>query len=71
MAASRIDPGLHIARVGDLDHTAELLDLVKTRAIDGKAVVYPHRCSNEILRVASWRASDEQRYLELSSSQEQ
>lgn len=71
IAAGQIDPGLHIARVGDLDHAVELLELVKARAIEGKAVVYPHRPAKEILSVASWTARDEQRYLHSTTSREQ
>ena len=71
MAAGQIDPGMHIARIGDLSHAIELLELVRTRAIEGKAVVYPHRPADEILSVASWTARDEQSYLKLTASQEQ
>jgi L-iditol 2-dehydrogenase len=71
MADGKIDPGQHIARIGDLDHAIELLELVKSRTIDGKAVVYPHRPSNQILGVASWGARDEESYLKLAGSQHQ
>jgi len=70
-AAGQIDPGLHIARIGDLSHAIELLELIRARVIEGKAVVYPHRPANEILSVASWTARDEQSYLKLTASQEQ
>lgn len=63
MAAGEIDPALHITRVGDLSHAAELLELVKAREIDGKAVVYPHRPANEILAVDSWTAENERDYV--------
>ncbi|MGQ9584625.1 MAG: zinc-binding dehydrogenase [Anaerolineae bacterium] len=63
MAAGEIEAGKHISRIGDLNHAVELLELVKTQRIDGKAVVYPHRRSAEILSVASWSAEDEQSYL--------
>ena len=63
MAAHEIDAGDHIARVGDLSHTADFLQMIKAQAIDGKAVVYPHRPTNEILSVKSWSAQDEQSYL--------
>ena len=68
MSAGQVDPGQHIARVGDLSHAVELLELVKSRVIDGKAVVYPHRPAGETLRVTSWTASDERNYLQLPSS---
>ena len=43
MAAAEIDAGDHIARIGDLAHAAEFLQMIKAQSIDGKAVVYPHR----------------------------
>ena len=63
MAAGEIDAGDHIARVGDLAHAADFLKMIKAQAIDGKAVVYPHRPSAEIRTVKSWTAQDEQDYL--------
>jgi len=63
MAAREIDAGDHIARIGDLAHAPEFLQMVKAQAIDGKAVVYPHRPAKEILAVKSWSAQDEQKYL--------
>ena len=41
MAAREIDAGDHIARIGDLAHTADFLEMIKAQVIDGKAVVYP------------------------------
>jgi threonine dehydrogenase-like Zn-dependent dehydrogenase len=64
MAAREIDAGDHIARIGDLAHAAEFLQMIKAQAIDGKAVVYPHRPSDEIRSVKSWTAEDEQAYLQ-------
>jgi L-iditol 2-dehydrogenase len=64
MAAHEIDAGDHIARIGDLAHTADFLQMIKAAAIDGKAVVYPHRRSGEIRTVKSWTAKDEQDYLQ-------
>ena len=48
MAAREIDAGDHIARIGDLAHTADFLEMIKAQVIDGKAVVYPHRRTSEI-----------------------
>jgi threonine dehydrogenase-like Zn-dependent dehydrogenase len=64
MAAREIDAGDHIARIGDLAHAAEFLQMIKAQAIDGKAVVYPHRSANQIMAVKSWTAQDEQDYLQ-------
>ena len=64
MAAREIDAGDHIARIGDLSHTDDFLQMIKAQAIDGKAVVYPHRRTGEIRTVKSWTAKDEQDYLQ-------
>jgi threonine dehydrogenase-like Zn-dependent dehydrogenase len=64
MATHEIDAGDHIARIGDLAHAAEFLQMIKAQSIDGKAVVYPHRPSSEIRSVRSWTAQDEQTYLQ-------
>ena len=63
MAVREIDAGDHIARIGDLAHAPEFLQMIKAQTIDGKAVVYPHRPSGEIRSVKSWTAGDEQDYL--------
>jgi L-iditol 2-dehydrogenase len=63
MAAREIDAGDHIARIGDLAHAADFLQMIKAQAIDGKAVVYPHRPSAEIRSVKSWTAQDEEQWL--------
>jgi threonine dehydrogenase-like Zn-dependent dehydrogenase len=64
MAGAEIDAGDHIARIGDLSHTADFLNMIKAQAIDGKAVVYPHRPTSEIRSVKSWTAADERAYLQ-------
>ncbi len=64
MAAGEINAGDHIARIGDLSHAADFLNMIKAQAIDGKAVVYPHRRTSEILTVKSWTAQDERAYLQ-------
>ena len=63
MADGEIDPGVHIAHVGDLEHAPQLLEMARVQAIDGKAVVYPHRRTSSLLAVARWDAEDERRYL--------
>ncbi len=68
MAAGEIDAGKHISRVGDLDHAVEFLEMVKAQRIDGKAVVYPHRRSGEILAIPSWSSQDERAYLAAGGS---
>lgn len=68
MAGGEIDPASHITRIGDLNHAVELLQMVKAHEIDGKAVVYPHRRTEQILSVQSWTAENEQGYLETSIS---
>jgi threonine dehydrogenase-like Zn-dependent dehydrogenase len=63
MASGEIDPGVHITRIGDLEHAIELLKMVMAQQIDGKAIVYPHRRTVAIQAVQEWTAADEQRYL--------
>jgi hypothetical protein len=68
MAAGEVDMGAHVTRIGDLDHAVELLELVKAQEIDGKAVVYPHRRTDQILSVSSWSARAESAYLNAGGS---
>ncbi len=63
MAASEIDPAAHIGHVGDLAHAPELLQMARQGAVQGKAIVYPHRGSDAIVNVERWSAEDERRYL--------
>ena len=63
MAAGEIDASAHITRIGDLDHAADFLKQVKAQEIDGKAIVYPHRRTTEVLAVPVWTADDERAYL--------
>jgi L-sorbose 1-phosphate reductase len=65
MDSGEIDPSVHITRIGDLDHSIELLKMVKAQQIDGKAVVYPHRRTSEIKTVQTWTAADEHAYLSI------
>jgi threonine dehydrogenase-like Zn-dependent dehydrogenase len=58
-----IDPAAHITRIGDLEHAADLLKMVKAKTIDGKAMVYPHQRASSILSVSRWTAEDELAYL--------
>jgi L-iditol 2-dehydrogenase len=63
LAGGEIDGAAHITRIGDLDHAAEFLSQVKAQEIDGKAIVYPHRHTEEVLTVSTWTADDESAYL--------
>ncbi len=63
MAAGEIDAGAHITRIGDLNHAVAFLEMVKNRQIDGKAVVYPHRRTQEMFSTRAWTAEDEEHYL--------
>jgi hypothetical protein len=63
MAGGDIDAGAHITRIGDLDHAVEFLEMVRAQQIDGKAVVYPHRPTDQIMAVPAWTAEDERAYL--------
>jgi threonine dehydrogenase-like Zn-dependent dehydrogenase len=64
MACRAVDAGVHIACIGDLEHTVEFLRMIKAQAINGKAVVYPHRRTPSVLDVKSWSAQDESSYLD-------
>ncbi len=70
MLTREIDAGCHITRIGDLEHSIEFLRMVMAQEIDGKAVVYPHRRTNEIRVVKSWTAQDEREYLRAVTSDE-
>ena len=63
MATGAVDAGSHIAQIGDLDHSIEFLEMVQAQDIDGKAIVYPHRRTNEKLTVSAWTGGDEKEYL--------
>jgi threonine dehydrogenase-like Zn-dependent dehydrogenase len=63
MAEGEIDAGAHIARIGDLDHAKTFLEMVRSRQIDGKAVVYPHHKTDRILSVSFWNGNDERAHL--------
>ncbi len=66
MAAGSIDTAAHITRIGDLEHAADFLRMIIAREIDGKAVVYPHRSTKDILAVRGWTAAQERDYLRSS-----
>lgn len=63
MAAGELESSAHITRIGDLEHAPAFLKLIQDRALDGKAVVYPHRRTSEIIAVPRWTADDERRHL--------
>jgi L-iditol 2-dehydrogenase len=63
MASGEIDAAAHIAHIGDLEHVPELLRMAREHRVEGKAIVYPHRRSSEILTVPRWDRVDEQRFL--------
>ena len=63
IAQGQIDASAHITRIGDLNDAPAFLGMVKAQQLDGKAVVYPHRRSAEILAVPAWSAEDEKSYL--------
>jgi L-sorbose 1-phosphate reductase len=63
MAEGRIDAAVHIAHIGDLAHSPQLLAMARAQEVAGKAIVYPHRRSASIATVPRWDAGDEQRHL--------
>lgn len=63
MASGAINAASHITRIGDLAHAPQFLEMIRAQALDGKAVVYPHRPTPGILTVRRWTAEDERAYL--------
>ena len=63
MSSKAIDAGVHIACIGDLEHAIDFLRMTRAQQIAGKAVVYPHRHTEEIIGVQSWTSLDESNYL--------
>lgn len=68
MCSGEIDASAHITRIGDLEHAPDFLQMIREQAIDGKAVVYPHRRTDRILAVKRWTAQDERGYLASSGN---
>ena len=67
VAGDDMDVSAHINTIGDLNHTIDFLQGLKAQEIDGKAVVYPHRRTKEILHRDAWTAEDERAYLECAT----
>jgi D-arabinose 1-dehydrogenase-like Zn-dependent alcohol dehydrogenase len=63
MVRREIDPASHITRIADLEHVVDVLNQICNREIDGKAVIYPHRRTDEIISVPCWTGQDEEHYL--------
>jgi L-sorbose 1-phosphate reductase len=63
MAGGEVETSAHITRIGDLEHAAEFLEMVRNRELDGKAVVYPHRRTDAVLAVDRWTGDNEKEYL--------
>jgi D-arabinose 1-dehydrogenase-like Zn-dependent alcohol dehydrogenase len=63
MSDHQIRADVHITRIGDLADAPRFLEMVKAQQLDGKAVVYPHRRTSEILTVKQWSREDEARFL--------
>ena len=59
MASGQIDAGHHIAKIGDLAHTVDLIHDVRRERLDGKAIVYPHQHIPHAFGVRGWSRSDE------------
>lgn len=63
MVQKKINPGSHITRIADLEHAIEILQQIRNREIDGKAVIYPHQRLKSMRSVPCWTGRDEQQYL--------
>jgi len=64
VTAGEIDPGQHLDMVGSLDQFPQALDLIKTTAVEGKVVLYPHIRQTDLRRVEHWTRSKETLFLE-------
>lgn len=63
MAKNEIEASAHITRIGDLNHAIDFINMIKNQELDGKAVIYPHRKTPQIIQTNAWTAEDEQGYL--------
>jgi L-iditol 2-dehydrogenase len=63
MASGELETAAHITCVADLDYAPEIIGKVKRQALDGKAIIYPHRRLEKPLKVERWTAEDEKAYL--------
>lgn len=59
-----IDPGNYIFAVGSLEHTAEVLHMIKENKVDGRVILYPHTQVDHLQFVDYWNKQKEQDFLE-------
>lgn len=59
-----IDPGNYVAAVGSLDHAIDVLKMIKSTQIDGKAILYPHIKPTPLQRVDYWDGEKEKELLQ-------
>ena len=63
MASGEIETAAHITCVADLEHAPEIIGRIQRQALDGKAVIYPHRRVEKPVKAERWTADDEKAYL--------
>ncbi len=63
MAEGTINAAPHIAKIGSMAQSIELIDDVRHQRLDGKAVLYPHKPIAAAFEVDGWTAEDEARHL--------
>ena len=58
-----IDPGNYVAAVGSLDNAVTVLERIRDRRIDGRAILYPHIAPTPLRDVETWSAKAERDFL--------
>jgi L-iditol 2-dehydrogenase len=59
LASGWIDGGNYVYGVGGLQHTIEILERMRERRINGRAILYPHARVPEFMPVDYWDAERE------------
>ncbi len=59
-----IDPGNYIFGVGRLEHTAEVLQMIKENKVDGRVILYPHTKVDHLQFVNYWDKQKEDDFLD-------
>ena len=63
IAAGDIDAGNYVFAVGGLEHTAEVLTMMKDNKVDGRVILYPHVAVEKLELVDYWDNAGEEAFL--------
>jgi len=63
IADGDIDPGNYVFGVGGLEHTAEVLEMMKDNKVDGRVILYPHAAVEGLEFVDYWDKGREDEFL--------